>query len=283
MSFTLGGMIRRGGQFGTDKDLYGTKPKIPDYPEIEKAQEAAVKANKERLPDIMDLARQVDTFNQEEILRMLKGSGLDTDAISSQINSQLRGEISSQTAGEVSRKAAERALAGGFAGSGMSRNLTLRDFGITSMMNFERGLNSAQRWASMAAAPQYDVTSMFLSPAQKFAAMEAKFQRDLMAANVRAAPDPAKRGAYDTEMAIIGMVLSVYGGGAGYTNAHKPNYGGVQSSGVGGTGGSYVPRNNVTPQADPGWRFEYGNGQTASTGGGGKENTAKAMKTFGFF
>ena len=108
-----------------------------------------------------------------------------------------------------------------------------------------------------------DVTSMFISPAQKFSAMEAKWQRDLYAETMAAAPDPAMRGQFDAEMEIIGMVLSAYGGGAGYKNTYQQQPPPGRGGGGGGGGQSmnmYQPpatfNSSVAPQAEADWQFK---------------------------
>jgi hypothetical protein len=261
------GIMQDWGGFGTDEELYGTKVKVPDYPELEEAQKKAAAANKAILPELEETASRVNTFNQAELERMLRMTIPDLD----EINRNISGNIASMTRGElptgvsdlVARKSAESAVAGGFAGSGMHRNLEARDLGLTSLEMTQRGLSSAERWtASVRAtqtAPMADVTSMFISPTQKFAAMEAKWQRDLYAETMAAAPDPAKRGAWDSEMAMIGMILSAYGGGAGYTNTYRPNPTPPPSSSGGGGGNMYQPTNfsnSVAPQAEQDWSLK---------------------------
>jgi hypothetical protein len=104
----------------------------------------------------------------------------------------------------------------------MGRNLEARDLGLTSLQLTQQGLNAAERWLAgtkaLAVPGQFDVSAMFLSPAQRVSATVAnntgQFNRDLMAANVAAAPDPTMRA--------IGGLFSQVGGslfGAGLTGA----------------------------------------------------------------
>ncbi len=83
--------------------------------------------------------------------------------------------------------------------------------------------------------PTFDYTTMFFSPAQMLDHAYSTFQRDLLAAKSAAAPDPAARGRADQEMALLGMILSAYGGGAGYTGSKY----GSSGADVGGAGGGY--------------------------------------------
>lgn len=271
---SLTDMIQGAGDFGSDEDLYGRKVNVPDYPELEEAQRKAIAANKAVLPEAQDLASSVNTFNQAELERMLRLSIPDLDEInannSSNIAAWTRGELGKGVEDLIARKSAERSVAGGFSGSGMHRNLEARDLGLNSLQMTQQGLSSAERWtASVRAnqtAPMADVSSMFISPAQKFSAMEAKWQRDLYAETMAAAPDPARRGKFDSEMAIIGMVLSVYGGGQGYTGAYQgpnaappPN---ANQNGWNGNGANYL---GAQPYGGPSY---VGNSAGGFEGGG---------------
>jgi hypothetical protein len=216
---------------GTDEELYGKKVVVPDYPLLEQAQRESIKNNKAVLPDAMELASSVDVYNQKHLEDMLRATIPDIDNIkkyaSQNISSMVKGEVPQEIQDLISRTRAEKGIAGGFAGSGMQRNLESRDLGLTSLEMTQKGLSSAERWMDNAKrnlmAPFYDVTSQFVTPMQQFAANDAKFQRDLYAAQMEAAPDPAKRGAWDTQMTLIGEILSIYGGGAGYGGTYRGN------------------------------------------------------------
>lgn len=257
MGVGITGILQGVSGAGTDEELFGTKPKIPDYPLLEDAQNEALRNDESIFDRASKLTSRVNSFNQDEIERMLRHTIPDISAIntkaSARISDMVGGAIPQDIQDLISRKAAERGIAGGFNGSGMHRNLAARDLGLTSLQLVQQGLSSADRWIESARrnqmAPLSDVTSMFVSPAQQFAANESKFQRDLYAATLAAAPDPAKRGAWDSEMSFLGMVLSAYGGGAGYQNTYRqsdterayaakaPNYGGF--SYIGETAGGY--------------------------------------------
>jgi hypothetical protein len=220
-------IIRGLGGFGTKEEIYGRKVVVPDYPELDAAQRQAVKADRAIIPDVEDLAREVNTMNAAEIERLLKSIIPDLGQINTNVSETIaswtRGEPGSGVENLIARKSAERAVAGGFGGSGMHRNLEARDLGLTSLQVFEKGMASAERWVASVLntqAPAFDVTSMFISPAQQFSANEAKWQRDLYAETMAAAPNPAARGAFDSEMELIGMVLSAYGGGSGYKQSY---------------------------------------------------------------
>lgn len=223
-------LIRGAGGWDAE-DVYGTRVHVPDYPELEEAQRQAVKANRDILPEAQKLVSETNTFNHAELQRLIRLSIPDLDEINKNISgniaSMTRGELPTDVANLISRKAAEGAVAGGYGGSGMHRNMEARDLGLTSLQMTQQGLSSAERWLATVRntqAPMMDVTSMFISPMQKFAANEAKWQRDLYAETMKAAPNPTSRGKMDSEMAIAGMVLGIWGGGTPYNNAYKaPN------------------------------------------------------------
>lgn len=105
------------------------------------------------------------------------------DRITGVNNELLSGQIPEDVSMEVQRRAAAKSFYGGFAGSGMAKNLTARDLGLTSLDLTQKGLDSATRWVSAvrSGTPQFDVTSMFVSPALQiqtsFQEREAQFQR----------------------------------------------------------------------------------------------------------
>lgn len=231
------GLVQRIGGAGSDEDLYGKKVEVPDYPTLDKAQRDAVAANKAIIPDATEVGARVNEFNQEQLEKMLREAIPELSNINAlagkNITSMLRGELPPDVANLIERKSAERAVSGGFAGSGVHRNLSARDLGLTSLDLTQKGLSSAERWIAGArqnqVAPLYDVTSMFVSPELQFAAAEGKFQRDLYAETMKAAPDPAKRGAWHTQLGFMGQVLGMFGGGT---------FGGFEGqSGGGGNGG----------------------------------------------
>jgi hypothetical protein len=211
----------------------GKKPQVPDWKDVslEAAQKEAVRANKATLPEFEDVAAEANSFNQTQLEKMLKESIPNLDDINfaagENILSAVRGEVPDDVSALVGRRAAESAVKGGYYGSGMHRNLELRDLGLTSLQRMREGMDSASRWiASVRAsqtAPMMDVTSMFISPEQQFQAtfqnQEAKFNRDWMENKIAAMPDP-KRAAVGqwlikTDDAIFNTALGVAGSFAG--------------------------------------------------------------------
>ena len=229
------------------KKVYGSKPVIPELPTLESAQKTAVGANAANFADIAKLATGVNTFNQDQLNALIDrtlGPGV-RQSIQDNLAAQARGEIPRDVQDAIYRGTAERSAGGNaFGGGGFSRNITARDLGLTSLDITNKALSSAESWLASAKAPTFDVTSMFITPMQQSAANTDQFNRNLLAAKTVAAPDPVERGQFDSSMALTGMVLGIYSGGAGYQGTYKPD---TSSPGAGGGGNAnnsfYLPQN----------------------------------------
>lgn len=211
-------------------------------------QRRAVGGNIDVLPSAQSLARDVNTFNQEEIQRMLEmampGYSKLRDRGTQTITDFVSGRIPEDVSRAIQTRGAARATYGGFGGSGMSRNLTARDLGLTSLDLMGKGLSSAERWIQMSRtlAPTFDVTSMFLSPT--FQAQFASGERDKRLGYMNTkkqfeyATDPMRK--VESSVAdfadVLGTALMAYmGGGIGGMGAMgAAGGGGGMMSGLGG-------------------------------------------------
>lgn len=243
-------------------------------------QQAAISANLAAMPGAKDLVGQANIFSRDQINQMLSSVIPDFQGItataSSNIASMLRGEVPSDVSTAVQNSAAARALGGGYAGSGMGRNLVARDLGLTSLDLTQRGLSSAQSWMttmnSIYQPSMMNLASMFISPEQMYATENEQniqqFQRQWMQEQINSMPDPVTRGIQDSiaevGMAFLGGSHTPYyqnaspgqrvGGGVGAPLT--PNYGdgGMDFAG---------PGMNYNPYADtamPGMDFAGGGG-----------------------
>jgi hypothetical protein len=184
----------------------GKKPSVPKFLPIsaQAEQGKAVGANLANFGDMTKLSSEVNQYNQDQLLSMLRSTipGYDkmVQGVAGNINSQLNGEIPADVQALIQRKAASKSLTGGYGGSGMARNLEARDLGLTSLQLTQQGLNNAESW--IANARQYqtpsmmDVSSMFITPQQQIAQStyerDAQWNRNWLAAKVKAMPDPKK-------------------------------------------------------------------------------------------
>lgn len=246
-------MAIAGALIGGALGAFGTKPKVPTLTAIDPnvTQAKTVAGNVANFESIAKLATQVNTFNQDQLDALLdRALPGGRQQIQSVISSQLRGEIPQDVSNAVFRSTAERGVAGGFSGSGFQRNLTARDLGLTSLDITNKALSSAERWLAQATAPTFDVTSMFFTPQQRLAfeqqQQSAQFQRDVMAAGVEAAPDPATAALgqeidrFFNTAASAGMMMAGggMGGGAGMMGGAGGLAGGMGGASMGSSIGS---------------------------------------------
>jgi hypothetical protein len=226
----------------------GKKPKIPELKPIDFAgeQRQAIQQNIASLESATELAQKTTAAEQSQLESQLRRAIPGYDQLIQQagknIGSALRGEVSQDVQSQLQRSAAGRALGGGFgAGSGMGRNLSARDFGLTSMQIQNQGLAQAQNFIqqqrTMGMVQPFSVSSMFITPAQRVGVMQqqqqAMYNRNLQAAQVAAMPDPT--------MAAIGSAISSAGGFAGGAYTQR---GLMQQMPSSYQPGSYNPQND---------------------------------------
>lgn len=209
--------------WSSGKDYFGTKPVTPLAPTSSDILQHAISSNLANFDGASTLVNKTNASNQSMLTDALRKAipGYDdiVSKISRNITSELNGEIPGDVQGAIQRNAAAKALGGGYAGSGMHGNLLARDLGLTSLDLTQKGLDSAERWVATSRTyrmPQMmDLRSMFVSPEQQFTVDMNKFLRDFTAAKIEAAPDPAKRGRADQEMALFATIMSAVGGMSG--------------------------------------------------------------------
>jgi len=173
-------------------EFFGGKPSVPRFKPVnaQAEQAKAIQGNLDALPKLKEIGAETNQFNAEQLQILLRKMIPRYDEMvgrmSDNMASGLRGEIPEDVADAVFRNSAVRSLYGGYGGSGMARNLTARDLGLTSLDLTQRALDSATRWtAATSAALQpmmFNPSSMFVRP--EFQAVfaqgerDAKFQRD---------------------------------------------------------------------------------------------------------
>ena len=178
---------------------------IPEFKPINvgEVQKQTIAGNIAAIPQASQLASAINLFNRSEATKSLEASTPGaTDVLkkgTEQLAAFIRGEIPKDVSDQVAQQSAERALGGGFGGSGAAKALTARDLGLTSLNLVQQGLSTAEQWLSGAQqltqpGGYFDVSGMLVTPGQglQIATEErnAQFQRDLLKAQVDAAPDP---------------------------------------------------------------------------------------------
>ena len=242
MAFDLssGGDIGSG-LFSASEGIYGRRPVVPGPIDYGAALQTTIGQNIAAIPSLSDLATQSTQLYSQLMETAYPGITNLKKTGTEQIQSFLRGEIPQDVSEQIQRVGAEKAAAGGVGGSPFAKAITARDLGLTSLSLIQGGLSAAERWIAQARSQTFDFSRMFYGPEDTQRQAENEWNRQWLASQVAAAPDPAKRGQFDSQMAVMGMLLSAYGGGEGYTGQYKQDFGGGAGSrgGGGGGGGSY--------------------------------------------
>lgn len=219
---------------------YGSKVNVPALTPIspDQVQQQAIAGNLSVLPQAQKLAGQVNQFSLDQIkslMNQLAPGYTDTLALGTKnATALMRGELPADVVRSLSDRSNASAVAGGYGGSGLAHNISLRDLGLTSLQAQQLGLSQFQTLLadSESLMPHlYDFSTAFFTPQQRLAfavqQQSAQYGRDLQAAQAAAAPDPSlvatihAAGAIGDDVASLaaggigGMVGGLGGGGAG--------------------------------------------------------------------
>lgn len=206
-------------------EIFGRKPVTPEYPTSEGILSELLATNKKLLPEAQDQASKIQAFNQEALLKSLREVlGPEALETNKDIGELFRKRIVEGDFGELPAlsfdKSAARSLAGGYGGgtSGMERSLKARDLGLLQYEETNRNIGAFQQWTAATrntfAAPLFSLENFQVSIPQQMQLAEGKFSRDVLAANIRAAPNPGERGRFETNLAIASAAAQFFGGGA---------------------------------------------------------------------
>lgn len=203
--------------------LFGSKPDVPKLPKLNlgEEQQTAIENNLKAAPEAGKLAN----FTQDQILSMMRKTNPYLDQTLNQVGKniyeQSQGKVPEDVETALINSRAGKAFGGGYGGSGMARNRTARDFGLTSWDIMNKAQTSAESWlASMErlqAPATATLTSMFLTPAQQagFDVEErnAQYQRQWMKNQINAMPDPVTGGLFRVGMTALGTAAGAFAGG----------------------------------------------------------------------
>lgn len=208
------------------KSIFGSKVKVPEFKEIDPDVEVqkAFDSIQEQLPQAQRISRNIAEADTDTTLAVLEKIAPGTrDIIQQQVanlQAGLRGELPADVQRAITDRAAARSVQGGFGGSQFSRNLELRDLGLTSLQRIDTAMGqSAQALSqfSQIAPRQQSVGGMFLSPQDRISFAQGErnqqFQRDMAAAQERAKANPVARGLFDAGVAIAGSAVGASVGG----------------------------------------------------------------------
>jgi hypothetical protein len=224
--------------------LFGKKPKVPAFVKIDLDEQMrkSVSGNRAIVGDAGKLALEQQAADQAALEQGLKSSirgyeGLVTGE-REVIGDMLAGTVSDDVWDEIRRRNPniQQSQGGEFN--------RLRNLGLTSMQQQEKGLVAAERFKTWhvgyGMAKPMSVTSMFTSPQERLAHESSersmKFQRDWLQAKTDAAPDPRFVGVAKVAASALGGVWGqALGAGLGMD----------MQQGGGGGGGGYNVQNNI--------------------------------------
>jgi hypothetical protein len=234
-------------------------PSMPAAPHVDLGQQQgiATQSNITNLPADEQLASQTNNFNFDQIQSMLRKAIPGYDQIvksqSNVISSELNGQVPKDVQDAIQSSDAGRSIAGGYAGSGMSHNLTARDLGMTSLSLTSKGLDSANQWMSQmkstALPSMFNLSSMFITPEQQaqnewqnqISSFQRNWSNNVMLTNASNARTQAiGKLAGDTANAAMSAYSAGMGGGGG------------MGAGMGATAGDVA-----SPDGNNGGQFDY--------------------------
>lgn len=222
---------------------FESKPDVPDFhwTDLVQQQLDTAAGNLGVLPQAEQLGAGVNDFLRSERSKTLAGiPGLEDIENQSVANlkSWLAGELPGDVQSAIQRGSNATAYAGGYGGSGMGRNLTARDLGLTSLQLQQSAMPLARAYtgqeASMREVPEFNPASMFINPMQagQFNAQQAaqQWNRDWLNNRVAAQPEPWQQ----TLMSDVNSLDAMLGTGVGTVGGAAA---GAAASGAGGGGG----------------------------------------------
>jgi hypothetical protein len=231
----------------------GRRTRVPEIRRVdtEREQREAIRQNIASIAPAAELSRKATEADQatleSQLRRAIPGYDQLIGQASRNIGASLRGELTPEVTSQVQRSTAGRALMGGYGGgSGFGRALTARDLGLTSLNLQQQGLGQAmnfiQNQRSTGMVQPFSVSSMFVSPTQRInlALQEnsMQFNRDVMAAQEAAKPNPMMAAIGGSFSNIGGMMFGDFMGGrqqqqqtpTSYNPMSMPSPGGSYSS-----------------------------------------------------
>lgn len=234
-----------GSLIGKALGAYGTKPEIPELPQLNPSAiqgETAV-GNLAVLPQAQQLAAAVNKGNAAQ-LRAILNQGGQLDLAEKVVGSQLRGELPADVQRQITDYTTAQANSLGLPGTGFQTGIAGLRGALTSLQLQQQGLANFGSLSRLTTPHLMGPESMFFTPQQRlnfaFRDREQRFQRDLLAAQVKAMPNPsdvAMAEGLDNFFAfwagVGGAALGGMGSGGALTTKGNP--------GVGQSGGPEGP------------------------------------------
>jgi hypothetical protein len=227
---------QRGG-INTLKNL--DRLKLPSIDSIDDKYTAQGK----QLPELYNFSTDVNQAYRDQLSQTAPELAQSAEQLSASTNSLLRGEIPQDVADQIRRQTAERGVLGGYgSGSGMGRNLTARDLGLTSLDMMRQGAQTLPEVAQLAAALNpVSVQDSIFSPGAIMSREDSVAQYNNQIGNTwryaRANAAFIPRGPSDWS-AGLGFLSSQLNGGGGGGGGQPSGVGAISAPGGGGVGGT---------------------------------------------
>lgn len=229
--------------------LFGEKPNVP---ELSTSASKAIGTNINLMPQLEILAEAYNSLSQESMNKQFEQAvpgfsdylGETRDITRSLLSGQYPETVQKAIEDQVNRTTSASNFGLGVANSPFGTGRLALNRGQIPLNAFQTGLSALERWVEMGRrrlAPSLNLGAFMISP-------EMQFNRDYQQNVIKAAPDPGIRGVFDTGMSILGMALSAYSGGPGYTNTYRPQY---SQTPLGGQPSAQPPPSNVYSPSYP--------------------------------
>ncbi len=232
------------GLLSASEEVSGRRPVVPLY-DPEASYLKTIKSNIALQPKAQELATLTNRGNAAALDTLLEsiypGFRTAQTEIQSGLAARRRGELSPDVVRGIQDEGAAWGIESGVgASSPMVDYRNLRNYGLSSMALERQGEQDTQSYLdflrnTLLPSP-LDLRDYSINPA---VASQDEWNRNWLAEQVLASPDPAAREQMQNKMALMGMILGVYSGG-GYEAQPPVNEigGGTRGgSGEGGDGG----------------------------------------------
>lgn len=148
------------------------EPKVPKLKQIsvQKEQQRAIEGNVAAMEPLKTLGGDVNKFIAEQQAAQMEtlfpGMGAVRSKATEELLSGLSGELPKDVQDLIARRAVERGISSGTAGSQFAQFGELGTLGLTSLDRIQSSLNSALQWSATAQAglKTFDPTAFFISP-----------------------------------------------------------------------------------------------------------------------
>lgn len=164
--------------------LLQKSPEVPKFKkvDVQEQQQKAIAGNIEAFPGIKTLGEDVNKFlAQQQIAGMetlAPGSTALRTKVTEELLSGLAGDLPKDVQDLIARRAAERGISTGTAGSQFAQFGELTTLGLTSLQRIQQSMDSATRWLAQVQSGMqlFDPTRFMVSP--EFQTQVAISERD---------------------------------------------------------------------------------------------------------